>query len=101
MALDTKEGCYAEGVAAFEQVGVRIQKAGTWADKLIPIFTAANALPEPMMGALQTGKMNAKVRALKGFLAQAEVLKWELHREATDIAIASGVEVGVLGGSPR
>lgn len=96
MALDTMNGCVEEGAEVFAQIEARTQKAQQWAMKLVPIFEAANGLG--MMGALQTGKMKAQAREIAGLAAQAERLTWELHREATDIAIANGVDLPVIAG---
>lgn len=100
MALDTMEGCVEAGVETFSQVEVRLQKAQEWALKLVPIFEAANGLA--MMGSLQAGSMKAKAKAIAGLAAQAEALAWELHRTATDIAVANGVDIITpQGGGPR
>jgi len=100
MAPGTKEGCVEEGVALFAAVETRLQKAQEKALDLVPIFEAANHLA--MMGTLQTGKMKAKARAIAGLAAQAEMLAWELHREATDIAIKNNVDPPhTEGGGPR
>lgn len=96
----TPEAAVEEGAAIFAQVEARLQKAQQWAGKLVPIFEAAN--DHGMMGGLQAGKMKAKARAIAGLAAQAEVLAWELHREATDIAVANGVDMPIIaGGGPR
>lgn len=89
-----------EGVGIFEQAETRSRKAAQWAAKLVPLFEAANGLA--MMGGLQTGRMKAKAMAAAGLIAQAELLLWELHSEATQIAKDNGVDVIVVaGGGPR
>lgn len=91
MTIATMQDATNEGVETFAQVEARLQKAQEWALKLVPIFQAANGLG--MMGSLQTGSMKAKARAIAGLAAQAEALAWELHREATDVALKNGVDV--------
>lgn len=88
------------GVEAFEAAEVKCQQAQRKALLLPAVFTAANEAL--MMGSLQTQAMIAAAKSAAGMMAQAEAILWQLHREATEIAIKNGVDVvGTLGGGPR
>lgn len=94
------EAIVADGVAAFEAAEVKAQQAQKKALDLPPIFKAANEAL--MMGKLQTARMIADAKAAAGLMAQGEAILYRLHREATDIALAHGVDIVTTeGGGPR
>lgn len=92
MSLSTPEGCVTAGVELFAKAEVKVQQAQKAMLQLVDVLEAGNQLLMLEMGNLKTGLMKAKAKAAAGFLAQGEALIWELHRMATDIAIANDLD---------
>jgi hypothetical protein len=96
-----------KGVDTFALVEDRLQKLQVDGQSFLPLFDKAREAG--MMGLLQASRMKADAKVALGRLAEAEAIIFALHREATDIAIAHGVDqvpdggggVVVLGGGPR
>jgi len=96
--LSTPEKCVTHGSRVFTKAEKQLEEAWTTLGQLHGVFEAAGDLG--MMGKLQTERMKASARVAQGLAAQLSEKLFALHREATDIAIANGVDqvTGVDGG---
>lgn len=105
--LNTMEDCVTQGSRVFTKVEKQLGEIRDNLAKLEPVFTRANDLG--MMGTLKTLELQSMWKAAQGHVAQAEHMIALAHRQATDIAIANGVDqvagadggVVVLGGGGR
>lgn len=89
--LETKEDVVQAGVDTMSDVFNGLDQAYNASITLVGVVQAGISL-EMADGELQAALLLAKSQALAGAVAQVKVLKQELHRELTDIAIANGVD---------
>ncbi len=96
--LSTKEKCVTHGSRVFDKSEKQADDLWDTLGRLPEIFEAANKLD--MMGALKTKQLKAKGKVIQGLVAELQQAIVDLHYEATDIAIANGVDqvTGVDGG---
>lgn len=98
--LTTQQGCVDAGVAAFAKAETKAQAAIDAANSLPAIFEAANQLLMPDMGNLKTGLMKVEAEQAAGQIAAGLATIYRLHRTATDIAIAAGLDPPHTEGGP-
>lgn len=96
--LSSPEKCVTQGSRVFTKVEKQLGELWDTLELLRPVFEAAGKLG--MMGELKTMHLKAATRAAQGKSAELLDAIALLHREATDIAIANGVDqvTGVDGG---
>lgn len=96
--LSTKEKCVTHGSRVFTKAEKQLDELWETLAQLYDIFEAAGKLG--MMGDLKTMHLKAAGRSAQGISAELKDKIALLHREATDIAIANGVDqvTGVDGG---
>lgn len=105
--LNTMEDCVTQGSRVFTKVEKQLDEVRDTIAKLEPVYKRANELG--MMGSLKTLELQSAWKAAQGHIAQAAHMVALAHRQATDIAIANGVDqvtgsdggVVVLGGGGR
>lgn len=96
--LSTPEKCVTHGSRVFTKAEKQLDDLWETLGQLRPVFEAASNMG--MMGELKTMHLKAAARAAQGKAAELLDAIALLHREATDIAIANGVDqvTGVDGG---
>lgn len=105
--LNSMEDCVTQGSRVFTKVEKQLDEVRETIAKLEPVYRRANELG--MMGSLKTMELQNGWKAAQGHIAQAAYMVALMHRQATDIAVANGVDqvagsdggVVVLGGGGR
>lgn len=96
--LSTPAKCVTQGSRVFTKAEKQLDDLWETLGQLWPVFDAASKLG--MMGDLKTMHLKAASRSAQGKAAELLDAIALLHREATDIAIANGVDqvTGMDGG---